>query len=124
MALYDDKSFLGLRDRFGLRPSGASPLLPEGTSAIGKSYLNSADGSRAAYTLFNDQAKVDQHQGLTRAFDTVYTNYKAAAALKPDLQFTDFLSEVDPSSIYHSMSFFDRGERPSAFTGKYKYVSA
>lgn len=122
MALYDEAGFGGLAQRFGLRKDGPRSILPENTPAIGRDYLNSDAGAGGAYALFSGLADVGKKRGLANAFTQNYANYKAAVAVKPTLTYTDFLAEVDPEKVYHGLDWFNRGERPSAYQGRYKFI--
>ena len=121
MALYNDPGFSGLAQRFGLRRG--APVDPYANlSGIGKTNLNEDANAGGAYSLWSALGDEGQKRGLANAFNTVYANYKAARAVKPTLQFTDFMAEVDPARVYHGLDWFNRGERPNAYQGRYKFI--
>jgi hypothetical protein len=96
--------------------------ITKGMSEIGRANLNEDANAGGAYALWTAIGTEGQKRGLANAFGQVYNNYKAARALNPQLNFTDFLDQVDQTKVQRGQDWFNRGERPSAYQGRYKFI--
>lgn len=56
-------------------------------------------------------------------YSRTLSGYQAAAATNPDLLYRDYLPTVDLNSIWGSLTPDQRGENPSQFTGRTRWLS-
>lgn len=114
-----------LRRLFGLGTSAYS-WLPRDPSDEQRDFYDSSEGAGGLFGTFTDSFRnsaPNLGSILSRHFGDIYNRYKAAAAQDPTLHFDQFLSNYDTKALAHSLNPFERGERPGAFTGRYKTLS-
>jgi len=130
MSIFDG-SFAQLRQQLGLQSAPNPTRFPVdvgGLGTFGTDYLRSNQGANSLYDLFAsgyDRSNPALAGLIRNNKSKIEDAYGAAAAADPMLQRDQFLQAYDPvQGLYKRMNFFQRGERPSAYQGRYRTLQS
>ena len=88
------------------------------------SYLNSDEGAQSAYQLMMNwlSAPYAGKSWLTSQYGKLRNDYGAAQARDKSLNWLDYLSGLNLSGMYGSVSPYERGEKPSVYSPRIRYL--
>ena len=89
---------------------------------VGQEFLNSTPEA-AFYARYPSAGKSDPYnQWLKNQYFNYFNRYQAELPKRPNLMFTDFLGEQNPENEFGQLSPFQRGERPSIYAPRTRYI--